>query len=201
MAEAALVARSPFAGLTAAAAGNGVIAVDRDGLGLTTVLVRNGQTTMLAARVKDVFGIDLPRGPRRIANGAVSFAGIGPESWLATAEDGGNALAASLRDTLRDHAAVVDQSDGYAVVRVSGPKVREALAKGVPLDLHARAFRVGDVAVTVVSHIGAMLWRLEDGADGQPVFEIAVFRSLAADFWHWLSESSAEFGLTVAPAR
>jgi sarcosine oxidase subunit gamma len=131
----------------------------------------------------------------------VALAGTGPGAWLVTSESGGNAFAVSLRDLLDGVAAVIDQSDGYASLRLSGPKVRETLAKGVPLDLHARAFQVGDVAVTVVSHIGATLWRLDDGPDGSPVFEVVVFRSLAESFWHWLSESSAEFGMTVGEAR
>ena len=198
MVERDLVPHSPFESLLPAAAGSGVTASDRDGLGLATVLVRNGQTAALAARVKESFGIDLPHGPRRVVKSGVAFAGIGPGAWLATSENGGDAFAASLKDAIGDHAAVIDQSDGYAVLRVTGPKVRETLAKGVQLDLHARAFQIGDVAVTSVYHVGATLWRLDDGADGLPVFEIVVFRSLAESFWHWLSESSAEFGLTIA---
>ncbi len=50
--------------------------------------------------------------------------------------------------------------------------------------------------------MGVTLWRLEDAADGWPVFEFAVFRSLAGSFWHALSHSAAEFGLSVdAPGR
>ena len=64
----------------------------------------------------------------------------------------------------------------------------------MPLDLHERAFQTGAVASTIALHVGATLWRLADGADGSPVFEIAVFRSLAASFWHSLVASAAEFG-------
>jgi len=62
--------------------------------------------------------------------------------------------------------------------------------------LHARSFAPGDVASTIASHVGATLWRLED-ADAAPVFEIAVFRSLAGSFWHTLTDSAAEFGFVV----
>jgi len=79
---------------------------------------------------------------------------------------------------------------------MTGPKLREALAKILPLDLHARSFAPGDVASTIASHVGATLWRLED-ADAAPVFEIAVFRSLAGSFWHTLTDSAAEFGFVV----
>jgi sarcosine oxidase subunit gamma len=71
------------------------------------------------------------------------------------------------------------------------------LAKILPIDLHPRAFAPGDVASTTASHIGATLWRLEDSAEGLPVFEIAVFRSLAGSFWDTLTRSAAEFGFVT----
>lgn len=197
MAEHILIPHSPFANLAPVAAGPGVVATERDGLGLATILVRSGHTEALAALLKKRFGINLPRGPYRAANGGMAFAATGPETWLGIAENGGNAFVSSLTEVIGDHAAVVDQSGAYAVLRLSGPKVRETLAKGVSLDLHARGFRIGDVAVTAVSHMGVTLWRLDD-CEGSPIFEVLVFRSFARSFWHWLSESSAEFGLTVA---
>jgi methylglutamate dehydrogenase subunit D len=98
--------------------------------------------------------------------------------------------------TLGDTAAVTDQSDGYAVLRLSGPFVRAVLEKCVSIDLHERAFASGSVASTRCAHIGVILWRLDDNA-GFPVFEMAVFRSFARSLWHFLEESAAEFGLAV----
>ncbi len=192
-----LAPRSAFAGLAkAVGSGNGVVASDRDGLGLATVLARRGKGAALAERVQARFGLVLPRGPQRAANDAAAFAGIGPDAWLATGASG-DGFAASLRDALGDLAAISDQSGGSAVLRLSGKRVRDALAKGVAIDLHPRAFVPGDVAVTAAAHIGLTLWRLPDDAEGA-VFEVAVARSLAGSFWHWLAASAAEFGLAVA---
>jgi heterotetrameric sarcosine oxidase gamma subunit len=197
MADPPFIPRPPFAGLPAApTGGRGVIATVRNGLGLATVLARKGETA-LAELLRDRFGLDLPQGPRRTAARGVAFVGIGPGAWLATAESGGNAFAAALKQAVGDLASVSDQSDGYAMLRLTGPKVRETLAKGVSVDLHKMAFQPGDVAATVVSHIGVTLWRIEDGTDGSPTFEIAVFRSLADSFGHWLCESAAEYGFIV----
>ena len=190
-----LSARAAFADLAfSSAAGSGVLVADRDGLGLATVLVHKSRITALTERVRARFGIDLPRGPRRNASGDVAFAGTGPEAWLAMSEEGNDSFAIALKEAVGDVASVADQSSGYAILRLMGPKTREALSKMLPLDLHPRAFAPGDVASTIASHIGATLWRLEDGADGSPVFEIAVFRSLAGSFWHCLVSSAAEFG-------
>jgi methylglutamate dehydrogenase subunit D len=199
MADAALIPCAAFSGWAhSVGAGGGVIATDRDGLGIATVAVRRAQGPALARRVQESFGLLLPAGPRRAAAGAgVAFAGTGPGVWLATQERGGNEFATLLQEKIGDVAAVTDQSDGYAVLRLAGPKVRDTLAKIIPLDVHPAAFRPGDVASTVAAHMGVTLWQLEDAADGSPVFEFAVFRSLAGSFWHALSLSAAEFGLRV----
>jgi len=197
MTDQALTAHSPFAGLSFSSAPyRGVRVAPRDGLAIATLLVRKGGLAALTQRLREHFGIELPQGPRRAAAGAVAFAGIGPHAWLATSEQHGHGFARLLKEAVGDAASVADQSSGYAVLRMTGPKLREALAKILPLDLHARSFAPGDVASTIASHVGATLWRLED-ADAAPVFEIAVFRSLAGSFWHTLTDSAAEFGFVV----
>jgi len=193
-----LTPRTPFAGLSVKpTAGRGVIVCDRDGLGLATVLVRKAKNEALAQRLLEHLRIELPQGPQRTTAGDLALIGTGPGAWLATQERGGNAFAPSLREWIGDLASVSDQSDGYAVLRLSGPKVRDTLFKLIPIDVHPREFKIGDVASTVAAHIGVTLWRLEDDGNGSPVFEIAVFRSLAASFWHALGESAAEFGFVM----
>ena len=86
-----------------------------------------------------------------------------------------------------------DLSDGRTVIRVGGPRARDALAKGVPIDLHPRVFRPGDAAVTTVAHIDAHVWQV----DAAPTYEIAVSRSYAAAFLEWLIDSAAEFGVAI----
>ena len=85
--------------------------------------------------------------------------------------------------------SIVDQSDARAVVRISGSRARDVLAKGVPIDLHPRAFKANNVAITHASHIGIIFWQIDDA----PTYEIAMFRSFADSFAHWLIELSAEF--------
>jgi sarcosine oxidase subunit gamma len=180
------------------AADAGVFVHERTDYALAIVLARRGQTADLARRVS-VWGIALPERPIRSSQGALAFSGLGPGRWLATLDDGaasphgGNAWARSLARDLTGYASVCDQTDGYAVLQIGGPKARAVLAKGTTVDLHPRVFRAGDVAVTQIAHIGVMLWQLDD----QPTYEIAAFRSFAGSFWHWLAGSAAEFGLAA----
>jgi sarcosine oxidase subunit gamma len=174
--------------------GAGVTAVVRDGLALATVLARKGVARRLTEDVRKRFEVELPKVSQRTAASDVAFAGTGPGAWLAIAENGGNEFAARLMGALDGLASVSDQSDGYVLIRLSGARVRDALAKLIPIDLHPRAFEVGAVASTVASYIGVTLWRLADEPDAAAVFEIVMFRSLARSFWHALAEAAAEYG-------
>lgn len=172
----------------------GVVVADCSGTPMASVIARRGAVAALAAAVANAYGITLPDRPRHTGPGPLAFVGTGPGHYLTVGE------IATLGQTIAPHAAVFDQTDGYALLRLHGPGLRATLAKGVGIDLHPDAFPVGAAASTAIGHIGANLWRLEDHADGSAVFEIAVFRSMAASFWHFLSLSAGEFGLKVEPA-
>lgn len=191
-----LVPRFSFSGLVAGpTASRGVIVTARDDLGLASMLAAKGQAAALAQCMRQRLHIDLPQRPRRTIAGDFALICTAPDTWLAMQAGARNDLAAELRQLVGKLASISDQSDGYAVLRLSGPNIRDTLAKMIPVDLHHRAFAPGDVAATAAGHIGATLWRLADDASGRPVFEIAVFRSMAEHFWHFLCDSAAEFGL------
>lgn len=162
----------------------------RETLTMASFAAAKGQAGALAAAVKAAYLVDLPTRPARVEGNGVAIVWAGPDQWLAVAERGqGRDLEAELKTTLAGVASVVDHSDGRVVVRISGPRARDVLAKGVPIDLHPRAFRPGDVAITHASHIGVILWQLDDA----PTYEAAMFRSYADSFAHWLFESAAEY--------
>ncbi len=180
--------------------GRGVIATECGGRGVARIAARSGQAARAAELMRAQFGIEPPNGPRRARRGDVGIGGIAPQTWLATREGEGNAFAESLRSLLGDCASVADLSDAYVILRITGPKVRDALARLIPIDLHPRSFEVSDVAQTVCGYIGVMLWRLEDTAQRDPAFEIWVGRSLAISLHRALSHGAAQFGFMLQTA-
>jgi sarcosine oxidase subunit gamma len=171
----------------------GVIATEVRNAGLALVTARKGQRASLAEVVQSTFGVELPDAPRRVAGRDMAFIWSGPEQWLAHMEPAPAGGMEAVLAPLAGVAAIVDQSHGRTVLRVTGPRVRDALAKGFPIDLHPRAFKTGYTAVTSVAHIGAQVWQVEDA----PTYEIAVARGFALSFWHWLEASAAEYGLEL----
>jgi methylglutamate dehydrogenase subunit D len=164
-------------------------------LQMASVMVYKGRRAELSAKLMETYGLPLPEGPRRVAAGTVAVMGLGPRTYLFQRE-AGSSLEPELARALEGTAAVTDQSDGYAVLRLSGPRVRAVLEKCVSIDLHPHVFAAGCVASTKCAHMGVILWRRDDEA-GLPMFEIAVFRSFARSLWHFIEESAAEFGLAI----
>jgi sarcosine oxidase subunit gamma len=172
----------------------GVTLAVRSGTAIASVNVRRNQLEGLAARVHQIFGLSLPDAPKRVAADPIGFLWAGAGQWLAMAGEDGAAFERRLRNALGNLASVTDQSDGRTIIRVAGPRARDALVKGVQIDLHPSVFRSGDAAATTVAYIGVHFWQVDDA----PTYEFLVPRSFAVAFWQWLTESAAEFGVQVA---
>jgi heterotetrameric sarcosine oxidase gamma subunit len=174
---------SAFANLPLA--DRGVVAEERLGLAIVTVMARKGQSAALTVAVREQFDIALPQGPSCAHSDALSFIGTGPGRWLAIHSAPQPRFFSGFSQQLEGLASVVDQSGALGVLRLSGPRVLEMLAKGIAIDLDATAFPVGHVAATQIAHIGVTLWKVDEA----PSFGVAVARSYAGSFAHWLQAS------------
>ena len=176
----------------------GVVIEERAGLGLATVAARKGQADALKRAVASAYGVELPDSSHVAGGPSVRFVGYGPGQWLAVSETlAGEALARDLAQNLRGLASISDQSGGRTVLLVSGPRARAVLAKGLPIDLHPLSFGTGSAATSTISLMGVQLWQTDDA----PTYELAIFRSVSASFWRWLTASAAEFGYEVVTGR
>ncbi len=188
-----LTSKSTFAALQSASFGKGVVATERTGLEIATVMAQRGKYPALSEAVRTYFGLALPTGTNWLREGAVTFLGIAPDRWLAICDAQDATFVPTLDTKLRGLASVVDQSGGLGILRLGGPAVYDTLEKGVQIDLAPTAFPPGSVAVTSIAHIGVTLWKVDDA----PTFEIAVARSLASSFFRWLEASASAHGLTI----
>jgi heterotetrameric sarcosine oxidase gamma subunit len=156
-------------------------------------VMSHGDDRALAAKIHDEFGLALPSTPRRISNGVKALVGIGPGVWLAAFENAGPLMASELTSSLTGLASVADQTSAYAVLRISGPSARQILSRGAFVDFDPLVFGAGSAVVTMISHIGVIIWQIDD----VPTFEIALFRSYAGSFWHWIGASCAALGVRM----
>lgn len=145
--------------------------------------------TALAQAVRERFGLTLPREPNTaVGSDAARVLWLGPDEWLIVAQsDRDESFAAG-------DGTVVDVGHGRAALRLAGPDVRYALAKGCALDLHPREFPPDRCAQTAIAKVSVILDHVRPG-----VFDLYCSRSYAGSLWHWLIEACAEYRYTVSP--
>lgn len=156
---------------------------------MASLAAAQGQQAPLSAAVRAHWGVALPVTPRFVASGGMAFLWAGPDRWMVTS-DAAEDLESLLCRKLGAWAAVTDQSDSRRVLRVAGRRARESLTKLIGIDLHPRAFRPGDTALTTGAGIALQIWQRDDA----PSFELVAFRSYGDHLAAALAAAAAEFG-------
>ncbi len=133
---------------------------------ITSVAPWQGQEAALDKALKPM-GLKFPA-PNRISTGKAAR--------LVWTSRGQAFLIGASPAGLAVHAALTDQSDGWATLRLTGTGAAAVLMRLVPLDLEAMA--VDETARAPLGHMQSILIRVADG------FDILVFRSMARSLWH-----------------
>ena len=149
-----------------------------------------------ATAVQTATGLALPAAANTVSNGSMwQILWLGPNEWWITGPDGeADSLVEALRANFAgQHATACDVSESRAIIALKGPRAREVLMRGVSLDLHPRAFRVGQCAQTGVSRANALIHLVND----TPTYELYVLKSFSDYLWRWLEQVAADFNLAV----
>ena len=174
--------RDPLAGLHLPLTHGGAMLGAGAAGALVSIASFRDRKAAVAAILNDHLGATLPE-PGQVAEGAsgrVIWMGLG-QSFAELPET----AAADLMAALAPHAAVTDQSDGWAALALTGPHARAVLARLIPLDLDPAAFPPGRVARTQLRHMMCALLATEGG------FRILVLRSFARTAVHDLGTAMA----------
>lgn len=164
-----LKAISPCDGLLPLRVGR--VSVEEVDLGALSSLSPVGDASRFSAALQEAHGMAVPKPGRMTGKEGARCIWFGRSEVL---------LAGPVPDVgLAKVAAVVDQSDAWACVEVSGADAVDVLARLVPIDLRAAAFKRGHSARTLVQHMTASITCL--GADR---FLMLVFRSMAGTLVH-----------------
>jgi sarcosine oxidase subunit gamma len=131
---------------------------------------------------------------RKLAVADMQILDIGPGNWLVIASRRDTETMGTLQTALGDAAQVFDVSSGYALLTLQGRDALALLQKGIFVDLDRALASDGASCSSLVAHIAVTAWRLS--ADR---FAVAVPRSYANSFWHWLEAASAADG--IRPSR
>jgi sarcosine oxidase subunit gamma len=161
-------------------------------------MARRGQWQATAEAAARLFGVSLPAGPRVVRANRSTLIWSGPDQFLALSNRSPNgSVLAAAQQFFPGIASLSDQSDGRALIRVSGPAARAMLAKLISLDLHPQAFPSGSAATTSIDHTGVNFWRGDDTDNGEPTFYVLLFSTFAESLWDTMLDAAAEYGLDI----
>lgn len=195
--------QSPLSHLALAASGRSQRA-EEDGVALAersyrTVITLRGQAedAVFVEAIQRALGLGLPRKVGQVSGDprGREILCLGPDEWWVTdAADDAEPLVTSLTEAVGDlFAQVVDTSDNWFALELSGPRARDVLAKACPLDLHPRTFGPARCAQSLLAKAPMTLQQLDD----TPAFRLHVRRSFADYAWRWLSDAGREYGVSI----
>ena len=179
---------------------NATVVLEDRGFRGQIVLRGRASDSVFVDAVSDIIGLRLTK-ETNVVTGGPGFPRIlrlGPEEWLLVTEDeeSGRVMLGLNNSFESGHVRVIDNSDAYAIVGVTGANARDILAKGCTLDLHERVFHSGCSTRTLLAQVQVILHQVTDDPD----YEIHVHRSFAEFLWEWFVDAGQEYGLkTLRP--
>lgn len=155
----------------------------------------------LVTDVQRVLGIELPLEPNRWrGDDRLTAMWLGPDEWLLVASDD---EARQIEERMRQARladpwlSIVNVSSNYTHLLLSGPEIRDLLAKCCALDLRPDVFSRGDCVQTELARSRMLLRAIERNS-----FEVWVRNSFARYLAEWLLDACAERrSAGKAPAR
>jgi len=143
---------------------------------------------------------ELPLAANTMTTGDHRVYWLGPDEWqIVTAIDGSDGLVTQISEALAGlHASVFDLCGGQVGLQLSGPRVRDVLAKACTLDLAPAEFSLGACAQSGLAKANMLIGLVDDVG---PVFELVVRRSFADYVLRWLQHAATEYGVAFSATR
>lgn len=170
-----LTAKSPLDGMAPLNIGDMTVSEVEAGV-MTSVAPYKGLDAKLSEALKAAHGMAAPAPNRATGKAGARAVWFGQRMLLliGPAPDAG----------LAQHAALTDQSDAWAVVRLEGAGAADVLARLTPIDLRPAVFKRGHTARTDLRHMMASITRVGDAA-----YQVMVFRAFGRTLMHDLQEA------------
>ncbi len=172
-----LIAKSPCDGLLPLTLGPLTLS-EVDTGPMTSIAPFKGQAAEASSVLKATHGMEAPGANRTTGKEGERVIWFGQNMYLLMGQTPDAALS--------EHAALTDQSDAWAVVRLQGAGAEDVLARLTPLDLRGALFKRGHTARTELRHMMASVTRV-----GAEAWMIMVFRGFAETLVHDLQTAMA----------
>lgn len=157
---------------------------ERTELALVSLALPRGQEGEAERAIDSAFGLDLPEPGDSVTTGTHRLVWMGTDQMMLVFENDAPLAEPGVRAALEGACYTTSQTDGWVILSVSGTGTREALSRICPIDLHERAFQIGNATRTTMEHMGAMVLR-----DGDESFLLFSASSSAKSFLKAVEDS------------
>ena len=149
---------------------------------------------LVPSAVTVLLGAAWPHETGTVVTGRAEVICVGPTDWLLIAGDTEATSWLERIDAAFEGSIfrATDISQALTRVLISGPEVRDLLAKGCSLDLHPPLFPAGRVARTRFAGMAVIVC-----CTGTAAFELIVTRSYSEYLLSWLADAELEFEATA----
>ncbi len=171
---------------------NPILLQERQGLNMLNLVVFDDGAVNTV--LQNTVNLSLPSPSQSLSNEQSTIMWIGPNRYLIVSIN--LEILKTIADQLEDqYGALQDLSCARTVIRIQGEFCRQIMAKGLNLPLDQDSFVAGQVVLSSFDHhYPAIVHNLSDERE---TFDIYVTRSFALSFWHWLCDSSLEYGYEI----
>jgi sarcosine oxidase, subunit gamma len=156
----------------------------------------NPAQSSFVSEAERLLGVQLPLQPNTSAHRAGNTVlSLGPRAWLLVAGPASSPKRFNVTRLALNAVggALFDVSASYVGWVIAGAAVARVLNRSCPLDFHPSLFPAGRCAQSVLGHINALFYRVDE----RPAFIVMVARSLAVDAWRDLCASAQTDGYSV----
>jgi len=143
---------------------------------ITSIMPFQNQTKACTDALKSAHAVGLPAIGRSSGKAGARVIWTGRNQFFFLADT-------PVAEAVAKTAALTDQTDGWAVMHLTGDQAAAVLARLTPIDLRTGHFKRGHTARTEMAHMMAVITRLSAG------FEIMVMRSFAKTAVHHLKSA------------
>ncbi|MDE0992197.1 MAG: hypothetical protein OSA23_03290 [Rhodospirillales bacterium] len=164
-----------------------------NGFALISIAAPHQGEGALKSVLKNTLGIDLPKpgfSSRSETTPDITLMSVGHDQWFVRFLETEKSSVEWVADAVGNFAAITDQSDSWTQIELSGISARMSLECVLPVDTDPSVFPEGAVSRTVLEHLGVIVTRQPNAADGGGYcFLLLSPRSSAKSFLHALTGS------------
>ena len=169
---------------------DGASLTEETGLAIIAVTIRNDASRGFKTAFKKLFGEACPDAKTCLNAGKTMIVPSAIDQFFIIEKADPRALEERLIKAFDKHATMTDQTDGWGVLTLAGPKTITTMERVSQVDMDLSVFPVGAVARTVLEHVGGIVVRQKAKRGEEHRFMLLSQRSSAASFLHSITTTA-----------